>query len=507
MSPVPPADTAPVPAPPAGPPTPADVLRWCAAAAPGLWFPSVHAARTGVPRDSLDEPLLRLRQAGLIQVGDWVRGRGQGYTLTAAGQKALADPEKFVEAPPEPPEVPDDIPPEDADLAHVPDPAEAPAPPRDPGLTAYDRGEMTREAFLAPRPAVLTPVLLVANAGWFLVGLVSAWRMNVPAEQYLKGQSVEVLRRIGAADGWDLLSGEWWRLITAGLVHIGGLHLVVNLFSLAMLGPVAEGLWARWRFAGLYALSGLAAVCAAVALHPGAVVAGASGSIWGLQLAVLAWLVRYREHLPPEIVAAWLRRFALVVGVNLVVNLLPGVSWEGHLAGAFAGFAGAVFCDLTWPGVNRRQLITGLAGLAALLGLSVGGLLAAVQFAPQWQAMGAVVRAVKAGEGQPRAAGTPVVPVGRVEVAHRAVTLALVARGPEAVRAARGAVDRLKEDARVADRLPAGPVRDYLTEVGRYAELADDRLAAGRVPAADEWKALADQLARVEQAWAAAVAK
>ena len=69
---------------PPAPPSTADVLRWCAAAAPNPWFPSDHAQSTGIPRDSLDDPLWLLRQAGLLQVGEWVRGKGQGFTTRIA---------------------------------------------------------------------------------------------------------------------------------------------------------------------------------------------------------------------------------------------------------------------------------------------------------------------------------------------------------------------------------------------------------------------------------------
>ena len=90
--------------------------------------------------------------------------------------------------------------------------------------------------------------------------------------------SADVLHRIGAVNGWDLLAGEWWRLLTSGLVHVGGLHLAVNMFALESIGSVAEGLWGRWRFAGLYLLAGLGGACCAMALQPIPGMAGASGS-------------------------------------------------------------------------------------------------------------------------------------------------------------------------------------------------------------------------------------
>ena len=111
-----------LPAPPApdfAPPTTADVLRWCAAAAPDLWFPSVHAQSTGIPRDSIDDPLWLLRQAGLLQVGDWVRGKGQGYSLTPAGEKALADPQKLTDLRPVLTPDKEDVPPDEEKIAEV----------------------------------------------------------------------------------------------------------------------------------------------------------------------------------------------------------------------------------------------------------------------------------------------------------------------------------------------------------------------------------------------------
>src|SRR5690242_10652790 len=78
-------------------PTPEDVLRWVAAGAPEPWFPSAHAKLTGTPRDSLDDPLTELRLADLVKIATWVRGVGQGYVLTPAGQAALGDPSVLAE--------------------------------------------------------------------------------------------------------------------------------------------------------------------------------------------------------------------------------------------------------------------------------------------------------------------------------------------------------------------------------------------------------------------------
>jgi membrane associated rhomboid family serine protease len=48
------------------------------------------------------------------------------------------------------------------------------------------------------------------------------------------------LLRFGAVRADRLAEGEWWRLVTAVIVHAGGLHLIVNAWPLYRLGAVLE---------------------------------------------------------------------------------------------------------------------------------------------------------------------------------------------------------------------------------------------------------------------------
>jgi rhomboid protease GluP len=444
---------------PLEPASPADVLRWCAAAAPGLWFPSAHAATTGTPRDALDDQLWKLRQAGLVQVGDWVKGRGQGFAVTPAGTDALADPAKLARAadpPPPPPVI--DVPP-----AAVPDPT---APPPAAPLTRYDRGELARQAALSPRRAVVTPVLIGACGVWFLAELLVAERTGVTADQFLSRGDAAVVLRAGGAEGTHIAAGEWWRLLSAGFVHIGLAHLLANMLGLGMAGPAAEGLWGRWRFAVIYFVGVLAGNCLAMATDPGVVLAGASGAIWAVLASLVVWILRNRQHLPEENFSDALRRLLLLLAVNGAISLAPGISWQAHFGGGAAGAVAAVGLDLARPGAGPRRfagwLVVGLAVLAGPAGLVAAG------------------RPVP-----PPAVAVPVVipiPATPVGATHVAVTIALVGRTPGTVEEARR---------RVADLRAAGG------EAAAYAALADALLAAGRVPSKPEWDALkaAKQLA------------
>lgn len=352
------------------PPTPAAVLGWIAAAGGRAWFPSRHAAETGTDRDSLDDPLAQLRAAGLIEVAEWVRGAGQGYVLTSSGEASSATGLG----------VPRPL----AGAAGATSPAPAPAlDSPDPDSGSADRAAL--RLGLDPRPPLLVPLLLVANLLWFFAGLVAVIRGGYPLGRYLGMDGHPyLLHRLGAVSGPDLLAGEWWRLFSACFVHVGVLHLLVNLFALGMMGPLAELLWGRKRLLVIYALSGLAGSCLAMAHRPDVLLAGASGAIWGVLASLLAWLLLFRSHLPPDVAADWARRLGVVFVLNAGVSLLPGVSWEGHLGGGIAGFLSAGLLNTVRHGVPMRRRALALVCLLALPVACIGGLGAAIRHGEEW---------------------------------------------------------------------------------------------------------------------------
>src|SRR3954466_9637986 len=70
--------------------------------------------------------------------------------------------------------------------------------------------------------------------------------------------------------------GEWWRLLTAGFLHGGLLHLVLNMYALYFLGRMLEPSLGHVRFAAMYFAALLAGSFGAVLLNPDTPVVGAS---------------------------------------------------------------------------------------------------------------------------------------------------------------------------------------------------------------------------------------
>jgi membrane associated rhomboid family serine protease len=484
------------------------VLRWIAAATEP-WFPSVHAKQTGTPRDPLDDPLSELRLAGLIKIVTWVRGVGQGYALTDVGRATVAG---ALALPP-----PDAVPPPPTD------PIDSSLPPPPVPTTLLDL-----------RPPVVTPAMLIANVLWFFIGLVVAIRVGVSAGEYLGKGNTDVLGRIGAVTGTDLLRGEWWRLATCCFVHFGALHLVLNMLVLGVLGPHAEVLWGRRRTAVIYALSGLGGSCLAMALRPTAeggaetMLAGASGAIWGILTSLLAWLVLHGMRLPTPLANDLFRRLGLMLAVNAVASFAdPRISWEGHLGGGLAGLLAAGLLDVARAG-DRQRRAAAVVVLVLLPVLFVTGLMLVAQSGRSWGvlrdrvAQGDAARREADEEAHRQAfkeqvtALLPPITPERVAPAEGSAVW-LLARAPQGffrTTAARARVAALRSAAAAAEAGMSGPptgvpeldhrrerVREYAAARGRELDLLAAMFAARAVPDVPAWQAWGDARREADRLW------
>ena len=147
----------------------------------------------------------------------------------------------------------------------------------------------------------------------------------------------------GANFGPATQDGQWWRLFTALFIHFGVVHLALNMWALWDVGRLMEQLYGRWRFALLYALSGLLGNLVSLVLHGNqAVSGGASGAIFSLYGALLVFLWRERRNVEPG-EFRWLFGGAavfasLMLGVGFVVQGIDNAAHGGGLvAGALLG--------------------------------------------------------------------------------------------------------------------------------------------------------------------------
>jgi membrane associated rhomboid family serine protease len=352
------------------------ILQQCAEAAPEPWYPSGYAQANGVKRDDLDPHLDQLRMAGLIQLTDWVQGQGQGYALTPAGKRVLQSPRELAR-----------IRAGKFDRSRYLDSEPPSAANR--RLTAFERGEEIRAAFLHSSPAVVSYLLIFVNIIWFIWGLTIALQHGNKLNQFFYASTEEVLRRTGALNGEYLLESPWgWgRLITCCFVHIGLLHLGVNMYSLWAVGPFFEQLWGRRRFLVLYLLAGLGGSCAMVIRNPLTMGAGASGALWGILAAHAVWIMLNRRYLPGPLAAQMLRQVIIVLVINIGITFgVPNISAAAHFGGGVVGAITALLLNYQrFGGPVPRRL--SLLGLIALPVICLGSVAVAERIDPRWQVL------------------------------------------------------------------------------------------------------------------------
>jgi rhomboid protease GluP len=92
----------------------------------------------------------------------------------------------------------------------------------------------------------------------------------------------------GGNFGPSTLNGDWWRLVTAGFVHGGLLHIAFNMWCLVSLGQLSERLFGRFQTLFIYLLTGVGGALLSLAHNPRHMEVGASGAIFGIAGALLA---------------------------------------------------------------------------------------------------------------------------------------------------------------------------------------------------------------------------
>lgn len=207
------------------------------------------------------------------------------------------------------------------------------------------------------RAAPVSYALAAANV------LVFLW-----VEAHGSSRDPGTLVRFGALYGPAVWAGEWWRLLSAAFLHVGFVHLAVNVgFGLGWCVLVERAL-GRARFLALYLLAAVGGSALSLLGHN--LSAGASGAIFGV---VGATLVLHRRAVGSW--GAFVRsRAAQVTLANIAVFSIVGI-WArfDELAHA-GGFATGALAAWLWSRPAPRRAwpwAVFAAGLVALLALAL----------------------------------------------------------------------------------------------------------------------------------------
>jgi len=193
-----------------------------------------------------------------------------------------------------------------------------------------------------------TKILIAANVAYFLFSLALQYRVTPqgnPAQWATTGTGLnEGLFAAGAYVHESVVrEHEWWRVLAAAFLHVGGIHLAVNMWSLLQIGTLAEDLFGTAKFVTVYVVCGITASLAGsfwyAGLHhqPVPPMAGASGALFGIAGLLIAFLFRAGTDQG--------RRIAWSIGQSVLLMLAIGyfgimpLSQTGHVGGLLPGLA------------------------------------------------------------------------------------------------------------------------------------------------------------------------
>lgn len=184
--------------------------------------------------------------------------------------------------------------------------------------------------FLDPRGQFkATAILILANMLVFLCLVAMGLNPVYPV--------ADDLLRVGANRSVEVLSGDYWRLLTSIFIHGGLLHLIVNVFGLGLAGSLLETKLGAIKMILAYLLCGVLASLSSIYFNDITISVGASGAIFGLFGIILAFTM-FRVYESQMRVFTWMI-LLLYAGVNLVLGtLFSGVDNAAHFGGALSGF-------------------------------------------------------------------------------------------------------------------------------------------------------------------------
>jgi rhomboid protease GluP len=152
------------------------------------------------------------------------------------------------------------------------------------------------------------------------------------------------LMKWGANWGPLSLGAEPWRMLASNYIHIGIIHIALNMWCLWNLGYLAERVFDPWTYVLTYTSCGLAGSLASLWWHPVGVGAGASGAIFGLAGALIAALYLGHLPIPKQAIQGTLKSLLAFAGYNLFFGaVVTGIDNSAHIGGLLAGLVlGAV---------------------------------------------------------------------------------------------------------------------------------------------------------------------
>jgi rhomboid protease GluP len=192
---------------------------------------------------------------------------------------------------------------------------------------AIDRRSPPAVGGIIPHARFTTMMILLVNTGLYVAMMLYHAQANGGTVGLdMDGKTLELF-------GGNFPGGEWWRLITAGYLHGGLLHILMNSWVLFDLGPQVDEAFGTPRYLILYFVSTITGYMASSYFNHFSV--GASAGICGLIGAMIA--LHTRDGSASS--SAMRRQYIQWVIYLLIFGfIVPNVDNAAHVGGLAGGF-------------------------------------------------------------------------------------------------------------------------------------------------------------------------
>ena len=150
---------------------------------------------------------------------------------------------------------------------------------------------------------------------------------------YLNRFSDVKLLEVGGLVHFNVVHGEWYRLISSMFLHFNFEHILMNMLSLFIFGKIVESIIGSWRMLIIYIISGLYGNFVSLSFNTTTISVGASGAIFGLIGSIFVIM-----YLSKNFNKKMIGQFLIALVVLIVFSLfMSNINIMAHLGGFISG--------------------------------------------------------------------------------------------------------------------------------------------------------------------------
>ncbi len=211
------------------------------------------------------------------------------------------------------------------------------------------------EEIFKPKKIIVTKIIIGLCILLYIVSLFISDNFNY------------ALLIMGANNRSLVLKGQIYRLITCAFLHGGLIHLVVNMYSLWIIGSQVENYLGKAKFIIIYLLSALMGSTFSLVFLGNSMSIGASGAIFGLMGSLLYFGYHYRLYLSNTLTT----QLIPIIILNLFLGFtISGIDNMAHIGGLVGGYLATMIVGVKYKS-TKSETINGIIVYALLIGFLV----------------------------------------------------------------------------------------------------------------------------------------